>query len=260
MGERTRVLITVMTYPTPSTKKRETVCTAGVTAAGEWVRLYPVDYRYLPKSQQFHKYQWVDVDLAPRGAGTDNRRESRCPDLNTLVLHERLEGWDARRPFVEKLPVRTLNEFQALYETDHVSLGVVKPTKILDFEVKAQTAEWDAKQSASLAQLGFFETPTKPLKKMPFKFSFVFECADSKKPHRAMCEDWEMGVLFNKEVIRLGDAKKAAESVKRKYLGELCAPERDTHFFMGTVFPYNTWVVIGVWWPPKKHQPSLFSA
>lgn len=40
-------------------------------------------------------------------------------------------------------------------------------------------------------------------------------------------------------------------------MNELCAPTRDTRFFMGTVFPYNTWIVLGVFWPPKIYQPAL---
>lgn len=55
----TRVLILVMTYPHPSQKHQELVCTAGITDSGEWVRLYPIDYRYLPNHQQFRKYQWI---------------------------------------------------------------------------------------------------------------------------------------------------------------------------------------------------------
>jgi len=55
MGQREKVLITVMTYPHPSEKFRESVCTAGVTASGEWIRLYPVDYRYQPRTNQFRK-------------------------------------------------------------------------------------------------------------------------------------------------------------------------------------------------------------
>ncbi len=54
--ERTRVLVTVMTYPHPSSKYGELVCTAGITEALEWVRLYPIDYRYRLREQQFHKY------------------------------------------------------------------------------------------------------------------------------------------------------------------------------------------------------------
>jgi hypothetical protein len=61
---KTKVLIAVMTYPHPSESHQELVCTAGITEAGEWVRLYPIDYRYRPKNQQFRKYQWIEIGLA----------------------------------------------------------------------------------------------------------------------------------------------------------------------------------------------------
>ena len=73
-----------------------------------------------------------------------------------------------------------------------------------------------------------------------------------------MIEDWELGVLFFREVERLGSEEAAAESVKVKFLDEICGPSKDTRFFMGTVFPYNTWVVIGTFWPPRQIQTSLF--
>jgi hypothetical protein len=34
-------------------------------------------------------------------------------------------------------------------------------------------------------------------------------------------------------------------SVRRKFFDEICSDKKDTLFFMGTVFPYNTWVVLG---------------
>ena len=96
---KTKVLITVMTYPHPSQGYQELVCTAGVTEEGEWVRLYPIDYRYRPSNQQFHKYQWIEVDLAEWGKGNDNRKESRRPSLDTIrLLGEPLDtknNWEA---------------------------------------------------------------------------------------------------------------------------------------------------------------------
>jgi len=90
------------------------------------------------------------------------------------------------------------------------------------------------------------------------KFSYVFRCADSgEKVHTAMIEDWELGVLYRREVERLGDEQAAVANVRKKFFDEICGPSKDTRFFMGTVFPYNTWVVIGVFWPPKEYQPSL---
>lgn len=57
-----RVLITVKTYPIPSSKYDELVCTAGVTETGDFVRLYPINFRDLPYDKQFTKYQWIEVD------------------------------------------------------------------------------------------------------------------------------------------------------------------------------------------------------
>lgn len=94
---KTKVLITVMTYPHPSETHQELVCTAGITEAGEWVRLYPIDYRYRPTNQQFRKYQWIEIGLADHGAGNDNRRESRNPDLESIrLLGEPISTMDIR--------------------------------------------------------------------------------------------------------------------------------------------------------------------
>jgi len=108
---RTRVLITVMTYPHPSEKYDELICTAGITESGEWVRLYPIDYRYRSEEQKFHKYQWIEVDLGPKGAGNDRRKESRRPDLDSIVpIGEPIppaRGWAARRVLIDPLPHHT---------------------------------------------------------------------------------------------------------------------------------------------------------
>lgn len=259
--QRTKVLITVMTYPLPSRGYQELVCTAGIAEAGEWVRLYPIDYRYRPRHQQFRKYQWIEVALLPRGSGNDNRRESRKPDLESITILGRplgtADAWRERRAFVDRLPHHTLSQLKALHEQDKTSLGIVRPARVLDLIIEEADPEWKPEWQALYDQLLLFGPPPKPLAKIPFKFSYVFECDDSDKPHRAMIEDWELGVLYLKEAARLGDERRAAESVKSKFLGEMCGPDKDTRFFMGTVFPYNTWVVVGVFWPPKRLQREL---
>ena len=260
--EPTKVLITVMTYPHPSRGYQELVCTAGVTESGEWVRLYPMDYRYRPREQQFHKYQWIEVGLAPRGHGNDNRKESRKPDLDSIrILGQPLStdnDWRERRAIIDRLPVSTVKQLQQLYDVEKASLGVVRPTRVLDLKIESADPDWKPEWQMVLNQLHLFGPPPKPLRKIPFKFSYVFECEDSDKPHQAMIEDWELGVLWLKEAERLADEQIAAESVRKKFLNELCHPDRDTRFFMGTVFPYNTWIVLGVFWPPKVRQMPLF--
>ena len=248
---KTKVLITVMTYPHPSRGYQELVCTAGVTEQGEWIRLYPIDYRYRPKNQQFRKYQWIEVDLLPSGAGNDRRKESRKPILDSIrVLGEPLStknGWRERRQIIDNMPVYTVKQLQSLHKSEHVSLGIVRPTKVLDLKIEPVAPDWKPEWQALFDQLTLFGPVQKPLRKIPYKFSYVFKC------------DWELGVLWLNEVARLGDEAQAASSVRRKFLDELCNESKDTRFFMGTVFPYNTWVVLGVFWPPKptSSQPEI---
>jgi hypothetical protein len=48
----------------------------------------------------------------------------------------------------------------------------------------------------------------------------------------------------------------AAQGVKDKFLGELCGPTKDTHFFVGTILAHpRSWVVIGVFWPKAQRAP-----
>lgn len=258
----TKVLITVKTYPHPSRGHQELVCTAGLTESLEWVRLYPIDFRYRPKGQKFRKYQWIEVLLDPRPKSNDNRKESRRPVLDSIrILGEPLskkKQWAERRAVIDRIPHHTVNQLKTLYTSEMVSLGVVRPKRIIDLEIREADPEWKPEWQNLFNQMTLFGPPQKPLRKIPYSFHYKFECEDSDKPHTAMCEDWELGTLFLKESARLGSDEAAAESVKKRFLGELCRSDKDTRFFMGTFFPYNTWLVLGVFWPPRIKQGFLF--
>ncbi len=258
--ELTRLLVTVMTYPYPSKKYMETVCTACITESGEWIRLYPVDYRYRPKHQKFRKWQWIEIGLAPHAHGTDQRTESREPDLSTLrILGKPLStknNWQARCEIVNRLPHHTVRQLEGLYESKRISLGVVRPTRVLDLKVTPVSQEWPDKYKSLWSQLLLFGEQ-KPLRKIPYKFQYVFECGDSRKPHNVMNEDWELGVLFLKECRRHGSEGAAIKSVRHNFFELMCGQDRDTQFFMGTRHPYNEWLVLGTFWPPKERQLGL---
>lgn len=172
------------------------VCTAGITESQEWVRLYPIDYRYRPRYQQFRKYQWIEIDLLPYGAGNDRRKESRKPDLESMrSLGEPLStknAWYERRIIIDNMPVYTVKQLQNLYERDRTSLGIVRPSRVLDLVIEPAESDWKAEWQALFGQLRLFGPPQKSLRKIPFKFSYIFECQDNNKPHRSMIEDWEL--------------------------------------------------------------------
>lgn len=79
-----KILITVLTYPTPSHKYIETVCTAGITEEGDWIRIYPIKLRMLEGKIQ--KYHWYIFDVEPRPSDKDLRKES----FFVLLLQQRV--------------------------------------------------------------------------------------------------------------------------------------------------------------------------
>lgn len=82
--------------PNPSRKHGETVCCAGVTAEGDWKRLYPIRFRHL--QHKFNRWDWVKFEYgSPKG---DVRPES-C-----RVYEDRLE---VERPLNKKERVSLLN-------------------------------------------------------------------------------------------------------------------------------------------------------
>src|SRR3990172_8108103 len=104
--EKTKVLITVKTYPIPSAKYDELVCTAGLLESGDFIRLYPINFRELPQNQQFRKYQWIEVDVQ-KHIGSDVRKESYKPNCDTIgVLGEPIPAnpgnWSKRSKIVLK--------------------------------------------------------------------------------------------------------------------------------------------------------------
>jgi len=257
--ELTKVLITVLTYPHPSKQYQEIVCTAGVTEGGKWIRLYPIDYRYRPEQQKFHKWQWIEVALGSRGHSNDQRPESREPDLSTLrVLGDKIstrKGWLERRQIIDQMPHHTVEQLEALHSKDRTSLDIVRPKRVLDLKVTKTDREWSAKYQSLWKQARLFGHQ-KPLAKLPFKFQYVFECAGNDKTYTVMNEDWELGVLFLKERKIKGE-EAAVQSVRQRFLNEICGDDKNTRFFMGTRHPYNQWLVIGTFWPPKQSQGLL---
>ncbi len=146
---RTKVLITVKAYPALSKKYNETVCTAGITEEGKWIRIYPIPFRQLDYDNQFRKYEWIELDLERNTS--DFRPESYRPKnfmLNDLISYGILKAdgnaWVERRKYVLKNIYTNLEQLIAEAKNKDIctSLAVFKPTKIIDFIYQETDREW----------------------------------------------------------------------------------------------------------------------
>lgn len=269
----TKVLITVKTYPTLSSKYEELVCTAGFREDGSWVRIYPIQFRQKPYGQQYKKYQWIEIDLVKNEK--DFRPESFRPvTLDTkinLVGEVPADGdvWLERRKLVLGKIYYNFTELltEAKAPGINTSLGVFKPRSIKNFVIEEAERDWGKDKLAKLQQLKIFGTATathaEVVKKLPFKFSYTFEDNQGKQ-RTLMIEDWEIGALFWRQFDHhKGNEELAVRDVRAKYFEDF-AKTKDLYLFLGTTLQFharnapNPFVIIGTFHPKVVRQTSLF--
>jgi hypothetical protein len=260
------VLITVKAYPNPSKSQGEAACIAGISRGGKWARLYPIPFRDLDDDQKFKKYQWIEVKHDANKKKSDPRPETIRPITETIrILSEPLstaKSWAARKDVVMPMLRPSMCDIQAAQVSSGTSLGVFRPREIFEVEAeREETSDWTEGQLAKLGQRDLLLTREKrPLQKIPFSFFYRFKCENcrNKEPHRMKIIDWELAELW-RSYRRGHDEPATLEAVRAKYRDELCGPWRDPHFFTGNMQAYpKTFLILGVFWPPKTKQLGLF--
>ncbi len=273
----TKILVTVMTYPTLSDKHFETVCTAGFREDGSWIRIFPVPYRLLDQfdKNKYSKWQWIEADIEQTPTHDDRPESYHIKDIDSLKVLDRLDvkgkpDWGLRKQWVfkNKPLFDNMSEVIDLTKRNQLSLAVLKPTEIIDIQIekedlakyRAKLAKIKATYKASKTQLTLFSNSNEIdfsfqfAEKIPFKFRYVFRSKDG-IVRKLMIEDWELGALYRK----YQDDNMAVEKVLSKYR-ELI--QRDIFFFLGTSFQWqkkkspDPYLIIGVFYPPHEHNSS----
>ena len=94
--ERRKILIATKTYPSISTKYRETVCTAGILLDDnekpeKWIRIYPIRYRQLDFDRRYPRWSIISADIERNDK--DYREESyRINDSSIEIVRGCLES------------------------------------------------------------------------------------------------------------------------------------------------------------------------
>ncbi len=269
----TKVLITVKTYPTLSTKYDELVCTAGFREDGTWIRIYPVQYRQRAYNEQYSKYQWIEIDLVKNEK--DFRPESYRPVKHEteIKILNKIEpdgdSWADRRKIVLNKVYTNLEKLitEAKDRSICTSLAVFKPQAVIDFIIQPEEREWDKDKLDLLRQANLFDAAANDkfevVRKLPYKFSYKF-VDEMGKQSTLMIEDWEIGQLYWNSLRRSeGDEVKACEDVRKKYFDDL-AKTKDLHLFLGTTFQFhvknapNPFIIIGTFYPKVQTQFTMF--
>lgn len=249
-----RVLITLKTYPTPAWRGGEVVCTAGITADGEWIRLFPIPYRLLDDPQRFKRYQWIEVRVTK--ARNDTRPESYRADIDSIrVLSEPLKSanyWQARKNVISPLLSDSMCQLQSERNSKGFpTLGMFRPKEIRSLHIEPTEAEWSETELARLSQLRLIEaSPIQQLQKIPFTFKYEYVCNDTTcRGHTMLCTDWEISQAYRRFSRHYG---RDWESMFRSKFEREMIEKNDTHFYVGTIHGHPiTWIIVGLFYPMK---------
>jgi len=272
-----RVLITVKTYPLPSSKYDELVCTAGLLEDGKWIRIYPIPFRSLSYEKQYKKYTWIELDLIRNTS--DFRPESYKPRrmadeaIKVMTRVNTDNNWAQRKSYVFKEVFTSLNALIKLAKSEEKkSLGTLKPKEIIDFVIEPTEREWKKEWRDQLKQYNLFDRDEtgqgkerKVIPKLPYKYSYKFLTEGDNKPRKLMIEDWELGALYWRSYYENGQDEVVANRQVRKRYAEEFLSRKELYFFMGTMQLHHftsgsPFIIIGVFYPPKAeaHQTLMF--
>lgn len=263
-----RILILCKTYPSPSGKYAETTCVAGIDESGKLVRLFPVPFRLVAKSQKFKKWQWIKAKVEK--ARKDHRPESLTIKVDTINGGDVVEpgkDWSERRRLLSPLQVhQNFNAIETARQTTGISLAMLKPARIIGLEIEpVSNPEWTEEELAKLVQEqkqgGLFDEEDKPsirtLQKLPFDFYYRYQCGDGPmiNTFRHKLVDWEVGALF------LNCRKSYGEGWEAYFRDQLETkiPAKDLMFLMGNQHRFqDQWLIISLIYPPHQIQGQLF--
>jgi hypothetical protein len=269
-----RVFVTVKAYPNPSARYRETVCVAGITDDGKWIRLYPIPYRYLDYDQQFPTYSWITARI--QKSSQDVRPESFKVDADSIELDGKVgtqNRWRERRQLVQPLLAPSLETLWQENRSKKVSLGLIRPRRVTRLIIRRAEAQWSDMELSKLQRTSLFDPQEqdgtyqawKTLEKIPYQIKYHFFCDDDRcRGHNCRVISWEVMQSIRSWKSRYGDDWEG--KFRQKYESQFLGDAVDLHFFMGTVHSHqypNAWVIIGLFYPPTSPnlsavQPPLF--
>jgi len=235
----TDAVVMIKAAPQVGQRHGETVCCAGISLNGKWLRLYPVSFRNLSDAQKFGR--WDCVRFKWRKPKDDPRLESLRVDQDSISITGSLKPSERER-FLSNLIVTSLDKEREKGR----SLALLKAEK-LSFKIAKRKAEDVAADQARFdalrAQPDMFNNKTIiPYSPCPYEFKYRYQTDDGAR--EGTCQDWEMEATFFKWRNEYGE--EAALQKMRQIFG-VDYPQKGMLLAMGTHSLYpDTWLINGV--------------
>lgn len=243
------LLVNCKTYPAISSKYVETVCTGGVQATGEFVRLYPVQFRFLEKVQQYRR--WDVIRVRAYRDTKDTRPESWHLMAGTdieVIDHVKSERsrWDWMRQTVH-------SSTEAMDKVD-VTNGCVEIEPI-ELYWKPDKVEWTEKQKQLIAQGDFFldsDALKSVEQRVPFQFRLRYreKCTGIELDSKVLAWSYYLG--YQKRKAEGLSDENAMDVVADKVRLSIFNPRRTIFGIFGTHSRFGSWMISAIYHVPTE--------
>lgn len=245
-----RAAVIIKALPQPSKTYGETVCCAGITADGQWKRLFPVRFRQLQCDARFARWNWLEFSY--RAPTRDARVESCHVFEDTIVRSGSVPAAERSRLMTPLIKASALDAMSAGH-----SLTLIQPknTRFIA-KTKSQKAidEERAAYQGAAKQGSMFDKELAELAPSPFDFRFQFE--DGSGKHDYQNGDWETHVTFWKWRSLYGEDE-ALKRLSGVFNDEY--PKKGMVFALGNMAARpQTWQLLGVLRYDTPTQGDLF--
>jgi hypothetical protein len=250
--EKKRVFLTVKAFPEKSKKYGACVCTAGITEEGQFIRMFPIPFEKFRGGKNIPKYTWISVECEKASEYLERKESYRViyDSIQTKVKVDTDNNWQERNKIVLPLVSPSLETLKKNNEIDKTSLGIIKPAEITELSIDDnKDCDEDELEIRRQIQLTLDGEKRTDLEHIGYNFRYHFRCNDNEcKGHNIMCEDWEMLESWRSWKTKYGNNELLIEKFKAKFLDYM--KFRDIYFFLGTHSQFNTWLIIGLYYPP----------
>ena len=127
---------------------------------------------------------------------------------------------------------------------------MIKPADLLDFY---PDGELEIVESTGQIQSSLFGPKMPVIDEISTKFKYRFRCdgCSKKSEHNIMCEDWELIESYRSWGKRYENVDLLWEKLYQKYYFDM-VKKKDLHFYVGTFSQFPTWLIIGIYYPPRR--------
>lgn len=243
------MMVNCKTYPAVSTRYAETVCTGGVQADGQFVRLYPVPFRFLDTEEQYKR--WDVIRVKAYRDTKDQRPESWHLESGTQIERTGHISTDRRRwEWMQKTVYGSASEMAERGLTN----GCVE-VEPLEFYWKPDTKEWTAGQLKIIHQGDLFATAEQRhgiSDRVPWQFRLKYREKNTGREDDGKVLAWSLYQGFRRVRNESECDELALAAIVEKVRGSIFNPDRTVFAILGTHSRFGNWMISALYHLPTE--------